>query len=528
MAIFEKIVLCANTTHLMVGVWRFRQLKFFEIFSNDAQGHEAFRRFLHAKPNTTIHFLVDALEEDYRLESLPHTRGGDRKALVERKLNQIYRGQTFRAACFFKREKTQVKNDIFSFMALNNAEFLQAWLAIILELEAPLAGVYLLSMATALLVQSLKLNAPHIIFTEKLSTGLRQSYLQYGELRLSRLVPFSGADANPAPQFYVDETEKTRLYLNSQHYMNKDTPVTLAFVCLDSDQQSLCKLIEVAQAQPCLAVDLAPLVQSLKLYPALVAKTPELVQMDLLAKLGQGMNLAPPKFTKHYRMNRSREMLNLATMLVLLIGLIVSGFYFQQDMSQQSAQKVLIAQTKRQQQLYQQVAKDFPATPLPSHDLQLAVELKQAIKSYQRSPERMMQVISNAIAQAPEIQINRLFWVQTNDRNLKDKDVSPALAQTQENQTSPPLLSNTELYETAFVNGEIKHFSGDYRAALSSVHQLVGRLKIDSAVAYVEILQAPVNVSAYSNLAGSTSDEVEAKQASAIFKLKLIFKRDQT
>jgi hypothetical protein len=58
------------------------------------------------------------------------------------------------------------------------------------------------------------------------------------------------------------------------------------------------------------------------------------------------------------------------------------------------------------------------------------------------------------------------------------------------------------------------------------VNQLVDRLKSDAGVAYVEILQAPVNVSSYSNLEGSTTDEVEAKQSAAIFKLKIILKRE--
>jgi hypothetical protein len=185
----------------------------------------------------------------------------------------------------------------------------------------------------------------------------------------------------------------------------------------------------------------------------------------------------------------------------------------------------LLLQTKHQQILYQQVAKDFPATPLPSSDLQLAVEMSQTIKTYQRLPDRMMQIISNTIAKAPDIQINRLFWVQSNDANLKDNDVSIG-TQHQENKASMPALPTNELHEIAFVNGEIKRFTGDYRAALNSVNQLAERLKADANVAHVEILQAPVNVSSFTNLEGSTTDEVEAKQSTALFKLKIILKRE--
>ena len=137
----------------------------------------------------------------------------------------------------------------------------------------------------------------------------------------------------------------------------------------------------------------------------------------------------------------------------------------------------------------------------------------------------MMQIISNAISKAPDIQINRLFWLQSNDVNVKDSDISIG-TQKQENKAPIPALPTNELHEITFINGEIKHFTGDYRAALNSVNLLAERLKADANVAYVEILQAPVNVSSYTNLEGSTTDEVEAKQSAALFKIKIILKRE--
>ena len=525
MAIFEKIVLCANHSNLMVGVWRFGKIKFFETFQNDEQGHFSFTQLLQRTPNTNIYLLVDAPEEDYRLESLPHTRGSDRKALLERKLNQIYRGQAFRTALFLKRDKDEAKRDHFLFMALNNADFLQPWLDIIAAEQAPLTGVYLLAMATQLLAKVLNINAPHIIFTEKLSAGLRQSYLQNGHLRMSRLVPFPNGDLNPSPNFYLAETEKARLYLNSQRYLAQDDPVTVLLTSVNQSQPSPNNLADATKNLNDINLDLTPTIKSLGLAKEVVAKTPEIIQMSLVAKSTLATSLAMPKLTKYYRLNLIRETLNLATVITFAMGVIFSAFYFYQDFSHQAERDDLLVQTKYQQALYQQVAKDFPATPLPSSDLQLAVELSQTIKAHQRLPDRMMQIISNAISKAPDIQINRLFWLQSNDVNVKDSDISIG-TQKQENKAPIPALPTNELHEITFINGEIKHFTGDYRAALNSVNLLAERLKADANVAYVEILQAPVNVSSYTNLEGSTTDEVEAKQSAALFKIKIILKRE--
>ncbi len=53
------------------------------------------------------------------------------------------------------------------------------------------------------------------------------------------------------------------------------------------------------------------------------------------------------------------------------------------------------------------------------------------------------------------------------------------------------------------------------------------RLKADPSVAQVDVLQAPVNVSSYSNLQGSTTDERTAQETQALFKLRVIFKREE-
>jgi len=78
-----------------------------------------------------------------------------------------------------------------------------------------------------------------------------------------------------------------------------------------------------------------------------------------------------------------------------------------------------------------------------------------------------------------------------------------------------------------FLNGEIRRFTGNYRAALESVNRLVERLKANEQVAQVLVLQTPVNVSSYSNLQGSTTDERTAQSTPALFKLRVILKREE-
>lgn len=104
----------------------------------------------------------------------------------------------------------------------------------------------------------------------------------------------------------------------------------------------------------------------------------------------------------------------------------------------------------------------------------------------------------------------------------------PVAAGTSRASTSSFTPDPNYLYEIAFINGEMRRFSGDYRAALESVNRLVERLKADETVAQVDVLQAPVNVSSYSNLQGSTTDERTTQTTPALFKLRVIFNREES
>ena len=526
-----KIVLCATSTRLTAGIWRLGKLQSYQVFQNEAQGYEDFRRYLENNPGIPLYLLADDVEEDFRLETLPHTSGNARREMVERKLNQVYRGTIYRAAHFINREKDKRRDDRFLFIALSNTELIQGWMQVIEALQAPLVGLYLLPMVSQVMVRRLKLMAPHILLSERLSSGLRQTYMHNGRLRVSRLAPIPPDSENKLGFFYVTETEKARLYLISQRYITRDTGLNVVIPALDSvSSEQIARLIEQENGVDSTRIDLADFARGLNLDPALLAAYPELLHMHLLARGNVPDNLAPSKQTKNSQLNILRQGINLTSAIILIAGLLLAGVYLKDSIDHDEVATELATQTRIQENLYNEVAKDFPTTPIPSNDLKLAVELHDAIVNYARSPERIMQVVSQSIENAPEIQINRLRWVRSSDINLRDTDQNAAAAPT----TTPTGAAQnasgfvpdpTALYQIAFVNGEIRGFTGDYRAALESVTKLVDSLRTNPEVEQVQILQEPVNVSSFTSLQGSTAEERTAQQTPALFKLKIILKR---
>lgn len=531
----NKIVLCATADNLLAGVWHAGKLQGCQRFVNDEGGHASFAGFLQQYPSTPVYLIVDAVEEDYRLESLPHTTGAAKRELITRKLNQFYRGLYYRTAHFISRDKDKRKDDNYLFAALNNDEFIEGWIAVIQQVDAQLVGIYLLPMLSKLLIRQFKLTAPNILLCEQLSSGLRQTYFENGRLSMSRLVPNVPDDASKLAYFYLVETEKTRLYLMSKRFISLETRMNLVLLSADGSTPHISQAISQEQGLDCLDINTSEMAKSLGLPLDMVLQKPELVHMQLLANGNLVDNLAPEKLTKNFRFRQIRQAIRIGTVAAGVLGVVASAWVFVQGLSHQTAYQQAVQDTLVQEYRYKEVAKSYPLTPISANDLQIAVELDKKIAAYPKSPRRMMQVLSAALEPSGQgsldnVQLGRLRWLLSNDGNVEDHDKSMPLStssatnnpQAEVNPTLP--TDAAALYEIGFVTAEIAGFSGDYRAALNTVNRYVANIKADARVAHVVVLQEPVNVSSFADLQGSTSDEHSAQKPPAYFKLKLILK----
>lgn len=531
----NKIVLCATANNLLAGMWYAGKLQGCQTFANDEGGHAAFAGFLKQYQSIPVYLIVDAVEEDYRLESLPHTTGAAKRELIARKLNQFYRGFYYRTAHFVSRDKDKRKDDNFLFVALNNDDFIEGWVDVIQQIDVQLVGIYLLPMLSGALVKQFKLAAPDILLCERLSSGLRQTYFRNGRLSMSRLVPNVPDDDNQLAYFYLAETEKMRLYLMSKRFISLETRMNLALVSVDGSTQAVSQSISREQGMDCLNVNLSDMAKNLGLPLDMVRKTPELLHMQLLVNGYQVDNLAPEKLTRSFQFGRVRQAIQMAAVAIGITGVLASAWVFKQGLHNQSAYQQAVQDTMLMQHRYDEVARNFPVTPIAASELKAAVELDAKIAGTPKSPRRMMQVLSAALEQSSQatlenVQLDRLRWILSNDLTVKDEDKTmpvsglSAAGNTQNNPSSAMPADPAVLNEIGFVTAQISGFNGDYRAALNTVNRYAANLRADISVASVEVLQEPVNVSSFVDLQGSTTDEQSAQKQPAYFKLKLILK----
>jgi hypothetical protein len=513
----QKIILCVTNQCLTAGLWHGTKLQSYKVFKNADEDHTAFSLYLAKYPDINVYLIVDAIEEDYKLEALPHTTGNARREIVARKLSQFNRNSVYRAAHYINRDSTKRKDDNFIFVALSNTDFMQSWMDVIQAEHIPLVGVYLLPMVSQVMVRQMKLMAPNILLCERLSSGLRQTYLHNGRLRMSRLTPMTNIKPGQLSYFYLVEIEKTRLYLLSQRLIGADTALQMILPALDDSTDEIAKSISQDQGIECKTVDILAYAKNSNIKQEIVKTHPELLHMQLLANGNIPDNLAPAELTKTHNINNLCRNINLATLLIIFAGVLLSGVYFFQGYQKVKQTDELNAKAQTQLNQYELVAENFPATPVPGEELKAAVEIAHSINN--NTPRQLMQVISAALEDAPDISISRIRWVQSDNIEIADESGVEA------KQTAQSTAANaSQLMQIGFINAEIRRFTGDYRAALASASRFANHLRQDPSVLQVQILQEPVNVSSLASLQGSTKDESTAQRAPAIFKLKVILK----
>lgn len=548
----KQLVLYLSESSIVAGVWRKQCLEAHQRFTNDAEGRLATFEWLQPQQQATLSILIDVADEDYRLETIPHTHRWQRATILARKFKRLYRDNPYRTAQFLRRHFTQRSNDHYLFIALNNPDFLKPWCEQISNSKLELTGIYLISMVSEIVLQHLlpslpslyqaqgkkmffslqrRQSIPPVLWCEVMPSTFRQSYFYEQLLYFSRLVPNVPSDPTALESFQIKEAERMRLYLLNKQMIAPDQALSLVTTRLPDDPNpaqadvGIASLSSATLPATTLAqttfhpLTILPLLNQFKLPLTSVRVMPELLYMQFLASGKCPLNLAPHDLIRKHIQRRLKKILGWATgaLCVLLAGILVAKLNEFQiyGVSIESAKReMLIAQ--HQLHKYRMA---LASIPLSISELQAVVRLSEWLKPEAQTPTRLMSILSSTLDSAPHIQINRLHYVLTTDLTVADE---PQIHEAQDSGAS--IKNNPQpLREIAFIDGEITEFAGDYRMATRQVIQWVQTLQQTATIDKVELLQAPVNLASEQILQGSTQIKPQLP-GQAKFKLKVILK----
>ena len=515
----QKLLLSVSAQKLTAAQWHRRGIAECFVFANDEAGYSACRDYLAQFPGKPIFVLVDAVEEDYRFETLPHSFGADRRALVSRKLKQHYRSTPYCAASREGRNTTGRRDDRYLFSALTNPDLLAPCIEMVQDLELALAGVYLLPMVSGALLEKLRLPAPNVLLIAQHSGGLRLTYFREHQFRVSRLTRADFARNEHLAQLFAEEIINTRLYLHALHIAALDDH--LAVVVVDRNDEFTAATATLAHDYPtltCRRLGQRELAEMLGVRPELLATSSDLVYLQLLGQQAPTANLAPHGMTSRYRQYQASRWLYAACGAVAASALAWNAYTAWQISEQRDLLARTVQQTTRAEQQYADITRQFPPAPASAAALSKVVQVAGVLHDKARTPERLMTIIARALDRSPTIALKALVW-----RYGAGIPTTADGAANTANATPAAVSGGTGRIESGLIECEVRPFAGDYRAAMAAIQALREQLARDPAVGEARIVKLPLDVDPALALTGNTSENRE-QGGRADFKMIVVLK----
>lgn len=466
-------------------------------FPNSPEGLADFTTLLRSAKYPT-YLLVDLVEEDFRQETIPHLIGRHRRALLQRKFEQFYRGTVFRLATLLQRQKAGRRDDDMLFSALTNPVPIMPWLETMQLLQIPLAGIFSVAQISTLLVENHPSKHLLLVSWEKLA-GLRQSYFSEHHLKISRLTPVhAGLTYQDA---VVNELVRTYQYLKNLSLLPPGQILDVCILCHEDERARLQAALPHHADMRYDIADIARVARQLKIDYRFTDSDASQLFLHELAVHPPRSDYANQGHRRYFSLWQLRNALNWFSAVILLGSLLWGTANAIHNAGTSTASESLRTQAQRILEEAQQITRSFPNTHAPAADMKAGVTIMRKLEQYTANPQEILSHISKALDHFPQIELNHLGWQShTAETSLSDTQAS--------NSNRGPVIS---------LEGNLQGFDRDYRAALAYLDHFEREL---IATGYqVTVIAKPLDISP----SGVISNQRETGDKALDFHLQLVW-----
>ncbi len=487
-------------------------------FTADEDGLTRFSLYLEQPWKDPVYVLVDFVEEEFREEYIPHVFGSDRQALIRTRLNRLFRDATYSTAIHQGRASEGRRDDRMLFTALIRPDLLATWMAQMTKHKTPVAGIYSLPLISRDVVKRLKLEGRYLLLvTLQSSGGLRQTYFQNGELKVSRLAMLPDPGPDRFTSSMLAEVERLRRYLNSLRMLPSDEALDVYVIAPDRVRAEVERHSPTSITARHHVIDIDEAARKVGLRGTAGDRFCDRLFVHLLARRPPANQYAPRSQTRYFGMHQLRRGLIAASVFLLMGGLawsaatFVDGLGAIEDMN--SARKQAAFYRSR----YESARARLPATPTESRNMKRVVETVDMLGKFRTSPVPMMQILSSALEGFPEVQLDEIRWRASTDpaASVAELAQTPVVSRSVE-PTAPEALA---LYQVATVRARISPFSGNYREALGTVRRFADRLRALPGVEAVQVESMPLDIGPEASLSGDV--RAAGGTGDAVFELRV-------
>jgi hypothetical protein len=356
-------------------------------FERNDQGLAAFATYL-ARSRSLYYLVVDVVEEDYHQDTIPYLAGKDRRLVLARKLGQRYRDTSLTLSMSLGYEKGERRNEKVLYAAFSNTQQFQPWLSALEQKECRLAGIYSTGLLAPAVIRGAGLKAPRCLLVSVQGTGLRQSYVEDGKIRFSRIGRLNLENTASVAATCAGESARLQQYLVTMRLLpTATTPIDVMVLAAGKYHAALveaCRSSEVLRYHV-IDADNQCRTTGLKHFPQ--ASPCEALFLRAAATAAPAEQFAQDRHRHHYQLWQIGRGLYAAGLAVAAGGLLFAGSLLLDLYSLRGRIESDQARFQSLSAEYARLTATFPATPTSTENLKTTIKQYNLLRAQTATPK---------------------------------------------------------------------------------------------------------------------------------------------
>jgi len=470
-------------------------------FSPDESGLAEFRAYLQRQRNALAYVLADLAGEDFHEDQIPYLRGGDRQAVIDRRLAQRYRDIRLAAALPLGYATGERRSERLLLASFTNTQQFAPWLDALAESGARLSGVYSVPLVAPALAARLGARSGRVFVVTANSTGLRQCFVDDGRLRFARLERVADVAPEALAAFVRAEMFRLVQYLASLRTLPREGPPIQVLVVAPPGQRAAFEQALVSDARlvfRTVEMEEAARKVGIKRMPAHAAG--EQLYLQLAVRHSPAEQFARGEDRRSFVLWRLQRGIMAAGAAAFALCAAYAGWLWTDlyGLRGQVAEQRQEAQQATAQ--YERITAAFPVTQTTTDNLKATVIEYNRLAAQSAQPEPALVYLSAVVDRFPQIEIESVQWRIGRPEDGSAQKPAAVAAPVAAPGTAP--AAGGESLQILEVSGRVNATKrSDYRAITGQVQEFAEALRRDPAWRILRT-QLPFDVTSEGTLTG--------------------------
>jgi hypothetical protein len=471
-------------------------------FTPDEEGLGDFRALLKGRKGALVYVVADLAGEDFHEDQIPYLRGGDRQAVVERRLVQRYRDTRLATALSLGFASGERRSERLLLASFTNTQQFTAWLDALSEAGARLSGVYSVPLLAPALAAKLGVRGGKAFVVTANSTGLRQCYVDEGKLRFARLERTADMAPDALAAFVRAETLRLVQYLTTLRTLPREGPPIQVMVVTPAAQRAAFEQVLVSDARLAfhtIDIDEAARKLGVKRLPAGAAG--EQLFLQLVVRQPPREQFARGEDRRSYLLWRLQRGIMAAGVAGFAACVLYAGALWLDLWSTMDQVSMLRREAQAATQQYERITASFPVTQTTTENMKTTVVEFTKVASYSASPEAALVYLSQVMEKFPQMELEAVHWRVGKPAGRDEGAPAPGAPKPPPAKPGAAEAAGDQL-QMLEVSGRVNATRrSDYRAITGQVQQFAEALRSDPAWRILRT-QLPFDVTSDGTLSG--------------------------